>query len=240
MQNLKALIRTLALNGRDMLPVVLVVVGFQYLIVGKPFAEPAQLLLGACLVWVGLTLFVKGLEMSLFPLGDALVAALTYKGNIALLAAFTFCVGAGSTAAEPALIAVTQEAAAAVLGDQGNAAVQRTAGILRAACALAVGLALTLGAFCVIKGWPTGRVVIIGYAVAVIVALITQSPLTAIAMDAGAAATSAINVPLISSTGVGLASLIKGRNPVLDGFGLAALCSLTPMLVLMLAGGLLV
>lgn len=238
--SLPAPLRLLLRNGLDMLPVVAIIAGFQYGIIGQPFSQGLpELLLGVLLILVGLTLFVEGLSMSLFAIGDSLVKALTYKGNIWLLAAFAFCVGTGSTIAEPALIAVTNEAAQAAFASQGEPAVQRNAYVFRLSCGIAVGLALTTGMLFVVKGWSTGKLVLLGYLVATALAIVTRSPLTAIALDAGAAATSAINIPLISAMGVGMASLIKGRNPVLDGFGLVALCSVTPTVVLLVVGGVL-
>ncbi len=240
MANLPGPMRLLLRNGLDMLPVIAIIAGFQYGVIGQPFSQSLpELLLGVLLILLGLTLFVEGLSMSLFPLGDSLIKALTYKGNIWLLVAFAFCVGTGSTIAEPALIAVTEEAAQAAFAHLGEIAIQRNAYIFRLSCGTAVGVALTTGMFFVIKGWSTGKLVLAGYLLATVLALITRSPLTAIALDAGAAATSAINIPIVSAMGVGMASLIKGRNPVLDGFGLVALCSVTPTLVLLVVGGLL-
>ena len=111
--------------------------------------------------------------------------------------------------------------------------VQRNALILRLACAVAVGLAVAIGTFFVVKGWSTARLVLGVYGIAMVVALSTGTPLTAIALDSGASATSAINIPLISAMGVGLASIIKGRSPLSDGFGLVALCSVMPIIVLL-------
>ena len=237
MANLPGPLRLLLRNGLDMLPVIAIIVGFQYGVIGLPFSQSLpELLLGVLLILLGLTLFVEGLSMSLFPLGDSLVKALTYKGNIWLLATFAFCVGTGSTIAEPALIAVTDEAAQAAFAHLDETAVAANAFIFRLSCGIAVGVALTTGMFFVIKGWPTGKLVLAGYLLATALAVVTRSPLTAIALDAGAAATSAINIPIISAMGVGMASLIKGRNPVLDGFGLVALCSVTPTVVLLALG----
>ena len=63
-----------------------------------------------CVV-VGLTLFIQGLESGLFPLGDAIAQGLARRGSVLVLLAFAFCLGFGTTVAEPALIAVADEAA---------------------------------------------------------------------------------------------------------------------------------
>lgn len=239
LQNVVLLVRSFSLNARDMLPIIAVIAAFQYLVIQQPFEDVAGLLLGMVLVLVGLTLFIEGMSMSLFSLGESIVSALAYRANIWLLAAFAFCIGAGSTIAEPALISVTHEAAQAAFHGAGDAEIQRSAMLLRTACAMAVGIAVTVGMFFVVKGWPTVRLVLAGYGLSILVAYTNPTPMTAIALDAGASATSAINIPLISAMGVGLANMIKGRNPMLDGFGLVALCSVTPTLVLLIGARLL-
>ncbi len=217
-----------------MLPVVLVIVVFQYLVLRQPLPNLAATLLGALLVLLGLTFFVQGLTMSLFPLGESIVRALAYRANVWLLMAFAFAVGFGSTFAEPALIAVTNEAAALAFPDVDQG-LERNALMLRYACSIAVGLAVMIGCLRILKGWPAHWFVIGGYLLTMALAFSTQSPLTAIAFDAGSAATSAINIPVISAIGVALASMISGRNAMVDGFGMVALCSVTPMIVLLLS-----
>jgi len=227
-------LRLILSNGRDMLPVVIVVVAFQYLVIQQPFPDVARLVWGALLVLLGLTLFIRGLTMSLFPLGESLVSALAYRANIWLLLAFAFSIGFGSTVAEPALIAVTEEAARAAYTEAGPGMVAGAALLFRLGCALAVGLAVTVGSFCIVRGWPTVRLVLVSYALVAVIAVLTQQPLAGIAFDAGAAATSAINIPLISAMSMGLATMIRGRSPMVDGFGVVACCSVMPMLVLII------
>lgn len=222
-------------NVLDILPIVLVVAVFQYLVIRQPLPDLTSTLAGSLLVLLGLTLFVQGMTMSLFPLGESIVRTLAYRANLWLLLTFAFAVGFGSTVAEPALIAVTNEAAAAAFADSSAEQIRLNALLLRNACALAVGLAIMIGCIRIIKGWPGFWFVIGGYLLAVSLAALSNSPLTAIAFDAGAAATSAINIPLISTIGVSLASMISGRNPMVDGFGLVALCSVMPMIVILVS-----
>ncbi len=228
------LLRLILNNGRDMLPVVIVVVAFQYLVIQQPFPDVARLAWGALMVLLGLTLFIRGLTMSLFPLGESLVSALAYRANIWLLLAFAFSIGFGSTVAEPALIAVTKQAAEAAYSTAGSHAIERAALLFRLGCAVAVGIAVMVGSFYIVRGWSTARLVLISYGLVGVIAVLTQQPLAGIAFDAGAAATSAINIPLISAMAMGLATMIRGRSPMVDGFGVVAMCSVMPMLVLLI------
>ncbi len=228
-------------TARDVAPVVLVIAVFQLFVIGEPLPELGDRLIGLVLVLIGLTLFVRGLVMSIFPLGDGLAHALARRGSLALLLVFAFAIGVASTVAEPALAAVTgqaaEAAAAAGLITDSEAAVQRYGDILRYASAVAVGAAVMLGVLRTALGWPVAWFVLSGYGLAALLAA-TGTPLASVAFDAGAAATSAINIPLITALGLGLASMIRGRSALVDGFGIVALASLMPMLTI-LAGSLL-
>lgn len=232
--NVLILIRLVARNARDTLPLIATVVIFQYLVIRQPLPDVAHTLLGAALVIVGLTLFLEGLTMSLFPLGAAMMKSILERGQLGLLLLFAFGIGFGSTVAEPALITVTSQAAEVAYAQADSARIEQNALIFRVVCATAVGLAVVVGCLRIVRGWSASAFVVGGYGLVFLLAVATQSPLTAIAFDAGSAATSAINVPLISAMGVGLATLLKGRNPLVDGFGVVALCSVMPMLGLLL------
>lgn len=191
-------------------------------------------------VVAGLAFFVQGLEMGLFPIGDTLAHALARKGSLSLLFAFAFLLGFGTTVAEPALIAVTAEAAsiAAEGGaiENSDAARQVYAEGLRYTVALSVGAALMLGVFRILKGWPIHYLIIGGYIVVVIITFFAPEEIIGIAYDSGGVTTSTITVPLVTALGVGLATAIRGRNPMIDGFGLIAFASLTPMIFVLVYG----
>jgi len=235
---LVTLLKEIGRNLRDLLPILCVVALFQLLVIREPMPELERRIGGAISAFVGLTLFVRGLSTSIFPLGDRMADWLARRGSLTLLLGFGFAIGFGSTVAEPALSAVADQAALALTGmgaaggDGGQAA--RFSLFLRYTVAVAVGIAVAVGVLRVVKGWPITWFVLPGYAMATVLALISQSALSAVAFDAGAAATSAINIPLMLALGVGLAAMIRGRNPLLDGFGLVALASLTPMVVVLL------
>ena len=222
---------------RDFTPIVLVISVFQVFVLKQPIGELLVLTEGALLVVFGLTLFIYGLELALFPMGEALAYALAQKGSVAWLVAFAFLLGFGTTIAEPALIAVAGEAAhaaatAGTIVDSDHARGQYALG-LRLTVALSVGVALILGVIRIISGWSLPKMIISGYAIVVVLTLFAPAETIGIAYDSGGVTTSTITVPLVTALGVGLASSLDGRNPMTDGFGLIAFASLTPIIFVM-------
>ena len=154
--------------------------------------------------------------------------------------AFAFCLGFGTTVAEPALIAVGAEAAE-VAAEAGAIAATDEARLryafeLRMVVACSVGLAIVLGVLRILKGWPLHRLIIGGYVLVTVLTLFAPDEIIGVAYDSGGVTTSTITVPLVTALGVGLATSIKGRNPMLDGFGLIAFASLTPMIFVLAYG----
>lgn len=238
--SLRAFLTALTGSLRDLAPVVLVVVVFQLLVLRQPIPDLAGLVFGILLVVVGLTFFISGLEMALFPIGESLAHALARKGSLGWLVLFGFALGFGTTVAEPALIAVAEEAAqvASAAGAIGAGEADRTryANGLRLTVALSVGFAIVLGVIRILRGWPMHWLMAGGYVAVVVLTFFAPREIIGIAYDSGGVTTSTITVPLVTALGVGLASAIRGRNPMVDGFGLIALASLTPMFFVMVYG----
>jgi hypothetical protein len=225
---------------RDLTPVVLVIVVFHVLVLSRPATELLVLLEGAVFVVVGLTLFIYGLELALFPIGDALATALARRGSLFWLVSFAFLLGVGTTIAEPALIAVADEAASAVarsgsIDDTLESRESYALG-LRLTVALSVGVALTLGVVRIVTGWSLTLMIVSGYILVIVITLFAPPETVGIAYDSGGVTTSTITVPLVAALGVGLSSSLAGRNPMTDGFGLIAFASLTPMIFVMSYG----
>jgi len=153
---------------------------------------------------------------------------------------FAFALGVGTTVAEPALIAVAAEAAqVAAAGGMIDAGVQSQmeyASGLRYTVAFSVGFALVLGVLRILKGWSIQYMIVVGYILVVVMTFFAPKEIIGIAYDSGGVTTSTITVPLVTALGVGLASSIKGRNPMIDGFGLIAFASLSPMIFVMAYG----
>jgi len=225
---------------RDLTPIVLVIVVFQVFILQRPLAELLPLAEGAVLVMLGLTLFIYGLELALFPIGEALAHALARKGSVRWLVTFAFLLGFGTTIAEPALIAVAAEAAkvASTAGSIADTDVARDgyALALRMTVGCAVGVALVLGVGRIIMDWSLPKLIIAGYALVVLITFVAPAEIIGIAYDSGGVTTSTITVPLVTALGIGLASSLGDRNPMTDGFGLIAFASLTPIVFVMCFG----
>ena len=225
---------------RDLAPIIIVIAFFQIAVLQQPFPDLVDVIVGLVFVVVGLALFVEGLESGLFPIGDALARGFANKGSLTALLAFAFCLGFGATVAEPALIAIASEAAdvAAEAGAIPNSENARAsyAFELRLVVAFSVGAAIVLGVIRILKGWPIHYLIIGGYVLVTALTAFAPEEIIGVAYDSGGVTTSTITVPLVTALGVGLAASIRGRNPMLDGFGLIAFASLTPMICVLIYG----
>ncbi|RLJ18861.1 DUF1538 domain-containing protein [bacterium endosymbiont of Escarpia laminata] len=222
---------------RDLLPIIAVIAFFQTLVLQQPIPNLGSLLFGTLLVVIGLSMFIHGLKIGLFPLGETMAWDFAKKGSVTWLLAFAFSLGFGTTIAEPALIKIAEEAskAAAVGGmiENNIESMEDYASGLRFTVAFSVGLAIVIGVLRIIKGWPIQYLIMGGYLGVVIMTAFAPREIIGIAYDSGGVTTSTITVPLVTALGIGLASSIKGRNPMTDGFGLIAFASLTPMIFVM-------
>ncbi|MBU2710975.1 DUF1538 domain-containing protein [Zooshikella harenae] len=235
-----ALVKSTLSSLRDLTPILLVVTFFQLFVLQQPLPHFWQLMGGLLCVLIGLTLFIHGLETGLFPIGETMAKALAHKGSLAWLFAFSFALGFGTTVAEPALISVCQEAAE-VAAEEGIIAFNQQAQNayaygLRFTVALSVGIAIMVGVLRILQNWPLHLLMIAGYVIVTLITLVAPQEIIGIAYDSGGVTTSTITVPLVTALGVGLASAIKGRNPLIDGFGLIAFASLFPIIFVMIFG----
>lgn len=225
---------------RDLLPIVVVIAVFQLFVIRQPVDGLLSLFAGAILVVAGLAFFIFGLRLALFPIGEGLAHSLAAKGSVFWLISFAFVLGFGTTVAEPALIAVAAEAAAVaaeagVIADSQPAMESYALG-LRMTVALSVGCALVLGVIRILTNWSLPLLIIGGYIAVIILTEVAPPEIIGIAYDSGGVTTSTVTVPLVTALGVGLASSLKGRNAMLDGFGLIAFASLTPILFVLIYG----
>ncbi len=229
---------------RDLLPIIVTVTVFQLFVFRQPLDDVPVLLAGLVFVLFGLTFFIIGLDMGLFPLGEQLAKDLAKKGSLPWLLIFAFSLGFGTTFAEPALISIAEKAGELQYGTASNATdagansneAWKFAMLLRIVVAFAVGTALVVGVLRIIKGWPLHYIIIVGYGVVSLITPFVPASMVAIAYDSGGVTTSTITVPLTTALGVGLASCIRGRNPLFDGFGLIAFASLFPIIFVLLMG----
>jgi len=226
---------------RDLAPIVIVIAFFEFAVLREVPDGLFGIIVGVIIVVIGLTFFIYGLELALFPIGDALAVALAQKGSVFWLVTFAFLLGFGTTIAEPALTAIASEAGqiaagAGAIEDTDEARRNYVLG-LRITVALSVGTALILGVLRIIFGWSLPLMIISGYVLVVGMTAIAPAEIVGVAYDSGGVTTSTVTVPLVTALGVGLASSLRDRNPMTDGFGLIAFASLTPMIFVMAYGG---
>lgn len=231
-----AYIRLLA-SCKDLLPIAAVVIFFQAVVIRQPLPDIVDIIFGCILVILGLSLFVQGLETGLFPIGETLADALARKGSVFWLLIFSFGLGFTTTIAEPSLIAIADKsariAASSNLINSSQESLNSYSSGLRLTVAFSVGLAVVVGVFRIIKGIPIHYLIIGGYCMVMAITPFAPKQIIGIAYDAGGVTTSTVTVPLVTALGVGLATIIRGRNPLIDGFGLIAFASLFPMIFVM-------
>jgi hypothetical protein len=233
---------TLLTMLRDVLPIAAILFGFQALVLRRKIKNPARVAMGMVLVLLGLTLFLEGLEMALFPIGRLMAQQLTapefiYDSAVAAagpvhwldflwIYAFAAAIGFATTVAEPALMAV------AIKANQVSGGTITVRG-LRYAVALGVAIGVAVGAFRIVTGTPLHWFIISGYVVVIIQTFFAPRIIIPLAYDSGGVTTSTVTVPLVAALGLGLAETIPGRSPLLDGFGLIAFASLFPIIAVM-------
>ena len=215
--------------SRNLLPIVLVVMFFQLAIFRTLPPDLPSLCLGLLVVAIGIALFLQGLELSIFPAGKSLANQFARRGSVLLLLVFGFCLGFAAVVAEPALIAVAEQAQRISEG--------RVNGVtLRVIVALSVGAVIALGILRIVYGWPIHWLMIGGYIIVLCVTGFAPPEIVGLAYDSGGVTTNIVTVPLIAALGLGLANSIAGRNPLRDGFGLVALAVMVPMISVQLYG----
>lgn len=238
--SLIALSRDALFSLRDLLPIVIVIAVFQAFVIKQPVEGLVSLAFGALLVVAGLTFFIFGLRIALFPIGEGLAHSLAKKGSAFWVFTFAFVLGFGTTIAEPALLAVAEKASEVAV-DAGvieptQEAQAKYALTLRLVVALSVGVAILIGVFRIIANWSLPVMIIGGYILVILTTTIAPKEIIGVAYDSGGVTTSTVTVPLVTALGVGLASSLKGRNAMTDGFGLIAFASLTPILFVLVYG----
>ncbi|WP_411727727.1 DUF1538 domain-containing protein [Methyloglobulus sp.] len=225
---------------RDILPIAATITGFQLLVIRRPLPHLKKTLIGFLYVLLGIAFFLEGLNMALFPLGSLMASQLTtpeFLGINPLAQAvswqtyswayvFAASIGFATALAEPALLAV------AVRAEQISGGAIRSWG-LRIAVAIGVGFGLALGTFRIVTGTGLYYFIVAGYVVVLIQTLFAPKMIIGLAYDSGGVTTSMVTVPLVTALGLGLAQVIPGRNPVLDGFGLIAFASLFPIIAVL-------
>ena len=231
-------LKTLLLTGRDLLPIIMLFGFFQLVVIRAPVVNLRRIIVGSFYVFIGLTLFLTGLEDALFPLGkimaDQLTDPLFLKGTAATvdltdwkvygwMYIFAATIGFATTVAEPSLIAVArkaQEVSGGSISQWG----------LRITVAIGVSFGISLGTFRIITGTPLYLYIMAGYLIVIVQTFFSPKSIIPLAYDSGGVTTSTVTVPIVAALGLGLSASVPGRNPAIDGFGLIAFASLFPII----------
>jgi len=216
-------------SARDLAPTLIVVVIFQAFFIQHLPNDPGALIGGFAVVLLGLALFVKGLDVAIFPVGERLAFDYARRGSFLWLMLFAFCISFASVAAEPALMAVAYKAELVSGGSMG-------AMTLRMVAALGVGLSVMVGVWRIVRGHSIANYLIPGYLIVITSTAFAPPQLVGLAYDSGGVVASTVTAPLLAALGVGLAMTISGRNPMLDGFGLIGFGALAPMIIIQIYG----
>lgn len=223
-------IMLLIATAKDVLPILALLVVFQTVVLKRPLPRPGRIIFGFALVLIGMACFLGGLDLALFPIGRSMALQLSESiqagsgwSAYGWIYLFAFLIGFSTTIAEPSLIAVAhkaEEASYRAVSSKG----------LRIAVALGVAVGITLGTFRIVTGTPLYLYILTGYAIVAVQTCVAPRMIIPLAYDSGGVTTSTVTVPLVAALGLGLASNVPGRSPVLDGFGLIAFASLFPII----------
>ena len=226
---------------RDVLPIIILITGFQLLVLRQSIPHLRRLIVGGVYVVIGLAMFLAGLEKALFPLGNIMATQLSdpvfIYGTEEIVAhadwkaygwvyLFAAMIGFATTIAEPSLIAVAYKASEVSAGTISQWG-------LRITVALGVAFGISLGTFRIISGTPLYMYILAGYMIVIVQTLSAPKSIIPLAYDSGGVTTSTVTVPLVAALGLGLSATVPGRNPALDGFGLIAFASLFPIITVM-------
>jgi hypothetical protein len=211
----------------NVLPIAVILFGFQALVIRRRPPNLKRALSGFVYILVGLTFFLVGLEQTLFPLGETVASQLTapefihgsaepadgpiHWRNYFWVYVFAATIGFSTTIAEPSLIAVALKA-------------EKISG---------VAAGVSIGAYRIVSGTPLPYYIMAGYVVVILQTLRASKFIIPLAFDSGGVTTSTVTVPVVAALGLGLASTIPGRSPLIDGFGLIAFASVFPIMSVM-------
>lgn len=213
----------------NLIPILLIIIGFQLFVFQSVPENVISICIGFFIVIIGVTFFLMGLEIGIFPLGNNLSGEFLERKSIFLFALFGFALGFSASIAEPAIIAVASQA-----GEITNGALNPLT--LRLIIATSVGLITAFGIVRTILGWNIAIIIIVGYVIVLVVTYFTPPAIIGLAYDSGGVATNVATVPLIVALGIGIASALQGRSVLKDGFGFVALAAITPMISIQLYG----
>ncbi len=234
--------QSLIATAGDMLPIIVILFGFQLAVIRRRIPNLKRVLIGFFYVLLGLSLFLLGLDQAIFPLGEQMATQLSNPAFILdgiertvdqlvwqdyyWIYLFAFTIGFSTTIAEPSLLAVAMKAEEVSGGTV-------SANGLRIAVALGAATGVALGALRIVTGIPLYNFIVVGYVIVMVLTYYAPKFIVALAYDSGGVTTSTVTVPLVAALGLGLATSVPGRSAMLDGFGMIALTCLMPIIAVL-------
>lgn len=207
----------------SVLPITLIVLVLSVTLVPMEIGTLALFLTGAVLLIVGMGFFQLGAEMSMTPLGEGVGKTLAKREKVLLVVLVAFALGTIITIAEPDLQVLANQVASI----PNN--------VLIWTVAVGVGIFLALAVLRILFRASLAKCLLAAYALLFVLTLFSPKEFLAVAFDAGGVTTGPITVPFIMALGVGV-SAIRSTQGHDDSFGLVALCSVGPILMVLLLG----
>lgn len=220
----KKLIEKLTESAKSILPIVLIVLALHFTVARMPTGTLALFLTGAVLLTAGMSVFTLGSDMATMPMGEAIGLTLTKSKKIWKMLLGCFVLGFAVTIAEPDLQVLTKQVPA--VPDMA----------LVASVAAGVGIFLVLALLRILLKIRLANLFVAFYALVFAVAALAAPDFLAVGFDSGGVTTGPITVPFILALGAGVSSVRGGQTEEEDSFGLCALCSIGPVLTVLLLG----
>lgn len=208
----------------SVLPITLIVLVLSVTLVPMEIGTLALFLTGAVLLIVGMGFFQLGAEMSMTPLGEGVGKTLAKREKVLLVVLVAFALGTIITIAEPDLQVLANQVASI----PNN--------VLIWTVAVGVGVFLALAVLRILFRVSLAKCLLAAYALLFVLTLFSPKEFLAVAFDAGGVTTGPITVPFIMALGVGVSAIRSTQGHDGDSFGLVALCSVGPILMVLLLG----
>ncbi|MFN3656361.1 MAG: DUF1538 domain-containing protein [Pseudolabrys sp.] len=221
-QRLSEVLKTVA-------PLIGVVCLLQVTLVQAPAPLFIQFLAGALLVIVGMLLLFMGVDLGILPMGRFIGAALPRKGSVALIVAVAFALGFATTVAEPDVLVLADQVGRISKGEIDGKLV-----LYVVAVGVAIFVALAMAR--IVYGVSMQILLTVAFAVVILLSFVAPADFVPLAYDAGSVTTGVLTAPVVIALAVGLSSVLAGRSPVSDGFGLLGFASLGPIVAVLIMG----
>lgn len=212
-----------------LIPLLIFFLFFQFFILKLPMKKLFDIFKGMFLTFWGLAFFLQGVHIGFLPAGEMMGTIMGQMEQLWILIPIGFILGFVATFAEPAVRILNHE----VEKVSGGYIPQK---VLLYTLSFGVAISIALSMLRIIAGIPLWYFIIPGYLLAIVLIKFSSRTFTAIAFDSGGVATGPMTVTFIVAMSVGIASVLEGRDPLLDGFGMIALVALSPILSVLTLG----